>query len=658
MARSRWLRHRLTGAALAIAALAAAGPRPAAAQSAADTEWRHFGHDAANTKYSPLAQITPENFTDLEIAWRWTSIETEVTREREEIRTGPFKSVSLMIDGLVYLSTSLGQVAALDAGTGELVWSYDPRTYDRLDRPANMGWQHRGVSYWEDGRSDDARVFIATHDLLLVALNARTGRQYADFGADGAVDLSTSLGRPVDRSRFTHSQPLAIAGDTVIVGSIVQDTSLTRREADPGHVRGFDARTGELKWIFHTIPRGGEFGADTWHDESWRYSGHSNVWGTMAVDEELGYVYLPTGTPTNDWYGGMRPGDNLFAESIVCVDAETGERVWHFQAVHHGLWDYDFPTAGNLLDVTVDGREIRAIAQSGKQAFTYVLDRVTGEPVWPIEERPVPRGDVPGEWYSPTQPFPTKPAPFDLQGITVDDLIDFTPELRAEAIRIAGRARFGPIFTPPPVRGAAKPIIQSPGPGGGVNWPGTAVDPETGRLFVPSQTRLRAVELVAYPPPATVGYFTDPWASPVPGPRGLPLVKPPYKRVTAIDLNTGEHVWMAPHGDGPRNHPALRHLNLPALGGHLGMHGGGPLVTKTLLIVNSGARYVEDMAASARAVTAYHKDSGEYLGSVELPAIPYGNPITYLHEGKQYLAVAVGSGSGDATPELVALALP
>ena len=658
MARSRWLRHRLTGAALAIAALAPAGPRPAAAQPAADTEWRHFGHDAANTKYSPLAQITPENFADLEIAWRWTSIETEVTRERERIRTGPFKSVSLMIDGLVYLSTSLGQVAALDAGTGELVWSYDPRTYDRLDRPANMGWQHRGVSYWEDGRSDDARVFIATHDLLLVALNARTGRQYADFGADGAVDLSTSLGRPVDRSRFTHSQPLAIAGDTVIVGSIVQDTSLTRREADPGHVRGFDARTGELKWIFHTIPQGGEFGADTWHDESWRYSGHTNVWSTMAVDEELGYVYLPTGTPTNDWYGGMRPGDNLFAESIVCVDAETGERIWHFQAVHHGLWDYDFPTAGNLLDVTVDGREIKAIAQSSKQAFTYVLDRVTGEPVWPIEERPVPRGDVPGEWYSPTQPFPTKPAPFDLQGITVDDLIDFTPELRAEAIRIAGRARFGPIFTPPPVRGAAKPIIQSPGPGGGVNWPGTAVDPETGRLFVPSQTRLRAVELVAYPPPATVGYFTDPWASPVPGPRGLPLVKPPYKRVTAIDLNTGDHVWMAPHGDGPRNHPALRHLNLPALGGHLGMHGGGPLVTKTLLIVNSGARYVEDMAASARAVTAYHKDSGEYLGSVELPAIPYGNPITYLHEGKQYLAVAVGSGSGDATPELVALALP
>ena len=408
----------------------------------------------------------------------------------------------------------------------------------------------------------------------------------------------------------------------------------------------------------YTIPQGDEFGADTWQRESWRYSGHTNVWGTMAVDEELGYVYLPTGTPTNDWYGGMRHGDNLFAESIVCVDAETGERIWHFQAVHHGLWDYDFPTAGNLIDITVDGREIKAIAQPSKQAFTYVLDRVTGEPVWPIEERAVPAGDVPGEWYAPTQPFPTQPPPFDLQGITVDDLIDFTPELREEALRIAERGQLGPIFTPPPVRGVGRPVIQSPGPGGGINWPGAAIDPETGRLFVPSQTRLRAVELVEYPPPATVGYFTDPWAVPVPGPRGLPLVKPPYKRVTAFDLNTGDQVWMSPHGDGPRNHPALRELNLPALGGHSGMHGGGPLVTRTLLIVNSGARYVADEAASARAITAYHKDNGEYLGSVTLPAVPNGNPISYLHEDRQYIAVAIGGGGGDALPELIALALP
>ena len=589
-------------------------------------EWRAFGADAANTKYSPLDQITADNFTDLEIAWRWRSLSADVAATNEAVNPGPFKTAPLMVGGLVYASTALGQVAALDAGTGELVWSYDPRTYDRLDRPANMGWQHRGVSYWEDDRGDDARIFIATHDLLLVAMNARTGALYPDFGADGTVDLSTSLGRAIDRSRLTHSQPLAIAGDTVIVGSIVQDTSLQYREADPGHVRGFDARTGEMKWIFHTIPQGDEFGADSWHNESWRYSGHTNVWGTMAVDEDLGYVYLPTGTPTNDWYGGMRPGNNLFAESIIAVDADTGQRVWHFQAVHHGLWDYDFPTAGNLIDITVEGRPIKAIAQTSKQAFVYVLDRITGEPVWPIEERPVPAGNVPGEWYSPTQPFPTRPLPFDLQGITVDDLIDFTPELREEALALAERAQLGPIFTPPPLRGEGKPIIQSPGPGGGMNWPGAAADPETGRLFIPSQTRLRAVELIEYPPPATVGYFTDPWAIPVPGPQGLPLVKPPYKRVTAIDLNSGDHVWMSPHGDGPRNHPALRDLGLPALGGHSGMHGGGPLVTRTVLIVNSGGRDVEDMAAAARAITAYDKDSGEYLGSVPLPGDPVRQP--------------------------------
>ena len=648
------------GACAALAFLVAACAFAAAprAQAPPAGEWRAFGADAANTKYSPLDQITVENFRDLEIAWRWTSISTDVTRARPEVNALQFKTIPLMVGGLVYVSTAVGQVAALDAGSGALVWSHDPRTYDRLDRPANVGWHHRGVSYWEDDKTDDARIFIATHDLLLVALNARTGALYPDFGVGGTVDLSGSLGRAIDRARLTHSQPLAVVGDTVVVGSIVQDTFLTSREADPGHVRGFDARTGKMKWIFHTIPQGDEFGADSWGNESWRYSGHTNVWGTMAVDEELGFVYLPTGTPTNDWYGGMRPGDNLFAESIVCVDGETGERIWHFQAVHHGLWDYDFPTAANLLDITVDGREIKALAQTSKQAFTYVLDRVTGEPVWPIEERPVPAGDVPGEWYSPTQPFPTRPAPFDLQGVTEDDLIDFTPELRAEALRIAERVLIGPIFTPPPLRGPQGPLIQSPGPGGGMNWPGSAVDPETGRLFIPSQTRLRAVELVEFAPPATVGYFTEPWPGPAPGPRGLPLVKPPYKRVTAIDLNSGDHVWMSPHGDGPRNHPALRHLNLPALGGHVGMHGGGPLVTQTLLLVNSGGRYAADPAEGARTITAYHKDNGEYLGSVELPAVPYGNPVSYLHEGRQYIVVAVGGGGRAAPPELIALALP
>tara|TARA_Y100000588_G_scaffold201027_2_gene214689 strand:- start:1443 stop:3332 length:1890 start_codon:yes stop_codon:yes gene_type:complete len=618
-------------------------------------EWRAFGASPENTKYSALDQIDVRNFTQLEIAWRWQSVSSEVASQRPNIRPGQFKATPLMVRGLVYVSTALGQVVALDAGTGELVWLYDPRSYERLERPANIGWQHRGVSYWSEASGEDARVFIATHDLRLIALNALTGALYQDFGQNGFVDLSTSLGRSIDRSRITHSSPVAIVRDTVVVGSTLTDRTETR-EAPPGHVRGFDARTGAMKWIFHTIPQGDEYGVDSWQNESWRYSGHTNVWGTMAVDEELGYVYLPVSTPTNDWYGGMRPGDNLFAESIVCVDGETGDRIWHFQAVHHGLWDYDFPTAANLLDITVDGRKVKAIAQTSKQAFTYVLDRVTGEPVWPIEERPVPVGNVPGEWYSPTQPFPTKPAPFDLQGITVDDLIDFTPELRLEALQIAERAQLGPIFMPPQVRGQGKPIIQSPGPGGGVNWPGAAVDPETGRLFVPSQTRLRAVELVEYTPPATVGYFTDPWAVPVPGPQGLPLVKPPYKRVTAIDLNSGDHVWMSPHGDGPRNHAALRALNLPALGGHAGVHGGGVLVTKSLLIVNSGRRYVDDEGESARAITAYHKDNGDYLGSLTLPTVPAGNPITYLHGDTQYILVATGGAA--AVAELIAFSLP
>ena len=640
-----------------LAAAVALAPVLAGAQSRVpDGEWHHFGRDGANTKYSPLDDITAENFTDLEIAWRWTSLSRAVVEEHDRIRPAAFKSSPLMAGGLVYVSTALGQAAALDAGTGETVWTYDPRIYDDMDRPPNMGWHHRGLSYWKDRESDDARIFMTNHDLKLVALNARTGALYPGFGENGYVDLTQGYTREIDASRMTYSSPVAVAGDTVITGSIIQDTYITEREASPGDVRAYDARTGEMKWIFHTIPQGDEFGADSWQNESWRYSGHSNVWSYMAVDEELGLVYLPTGTPSNDWYGGMRRGNNLFAESIVAVDIETGQREWHFQAVHHGLWDWDFPTGPNLLDITVDGREVKALAQVSKQAFTYVFDRVTGEPIWPIEERPVPQGNVPGEWYSPTQPFPTKPPPFDRQGIGIDDVIDFTPELKAEALELVStRAQFGPIFSPPVLRGAETPFIQVPGAGGGANWQGAGVDVETGRLFVSSSSTLIVVEVIQYDAPATVGYFTDPWGVGLPGPQGLPLFKPPYKRVTALDLTTGDRAWMQPHGDGPRNHPALRHLNLPPLGGG-GSTSSGPLVTPSLLIMNHGGRGYADVAAGSRTISAYDKATGEHLGSVDLPAPPGGNPVTYRHEGRQYLVVAVGSGG--TSSELIALTLP
>ena len=404
---------------------------------------------------------------------------------------------------------------------------------------------------------------MSTRDLRLLALNAQSGALYPDFGQNGVVDLSDTLGRVIDRSRIRHVSPVAVVRDTIIVGSSVTDRT-TSREAPPGHVRGYDARTGAMKWIFHTIPEGDEFGVDSWQNGSWRYTGHTNVWGNVAADEQLSYVYLPTSTPTLVWRNASRE-QPVRREPRLCRRRD--------RPAYLVLSGSAPRTVGlRLSDGGQPARDHRQWTRdqgdrADEQAGIHICLR-------PCHRRTGLAGNVPGEWYSPTQPFPTKPAPFDRQGITIEDLIDFTPALREEAVRIAARGEFSLLFTPPTVRGVGKPLIQSPGPGGGANWPGAAVDPESGRLFVPSQTRLRAIELVEYRPPVTVGYFTDPWAVPVSGPRGLPLVKPPYKRVTPIDLNTGDHAWMTPHGDGPRDHPALRELNLPALGGHAGVHGG------------------------------------------------------------------------------------
>ncbi len=365
----------------------------------ASSEWRYYGSDAFSSKYSPLDQIRAENFADLEIAWRWNSVDADLKDSNGQV-PGSFKVTPIMARGVLFTSTSLSQVAALNPETGETLWVYDPQSYKR-GRAAAVGNQHRGLSYWEDG--EDRRIIMGTGNRQLIALDARTGKPCPDFGKAGMVETAAGLGRNFSVRTLGHSAPVAIVRDTIILGGVIND-GVTVKEGTPGHVRGFDVRTGRQKWIFHTVPKKGEFGVETWLNDSWKYSGACNVWSMMSVDPELGYVYLPTGTPTSDWYGGHRPGANLFGESIVCLDATTGKRVWHFQTVHHGLWDYDLPCAPNLLDITVDGKRIKALAQISKTAFCYVLNRETGKPIWPIEERPVSRSDVPGEWTSPTQP--------------------------------------------------------------------------------------------------------------------------------------------------------------------------------------------------------------------------------------------------------------
>ncbi|MFP6581269.1 MAG: pyrroloquinoline quinone-dependent dehydrogenase [Candidatus Hydrogenedentota bacterium] len=622
-------------------------------------EWTYHGGDFKNTKYSPLDQIDKDNFGDVKTAWIWESIDKKVMADNR-IVTSQFKPTPIYANGLLYLPTSICQVVALKPDTGELVWEFDPEAW-RAGRPANVGFQHRGLSYWTDGKGDN-RIIIALHDRRMLALNADTGKPILTFGDNGFVDTATTLGRPINPRGTTHSSPVGICNDTIILGSIVFDGPTTPK-MPPGHVRGYDVRTGEMKWIFHTIPQPGEFGNNTWEEKSWEYSGNTNVWSMFAMDEELDYVYLPVSTPTNDMYGGHRLGDNLFAESVVCLNASTGERVWHFQAVHHGVWDYDFPTAPNLMDITVDGKKIKAIAQVSKQAYLYVFDRVTGEPVWPIEEKEVPQSSVPGERTAPTQPHPTWPKGYDHQGFTEDDVIDFTPELREQGLKMIEGYSKGPIFTPPDEK---KGTIGHPGAGGGSNWQGAAYDPETQMLYIPSNGGLGYWRAVAPDPSrSSLRYISSFMAGGGPGSvQGLPLSKPPYSRITAINMNTGEHTWMTPHGDGPTNHKAIKHLNLGPLG-IPGSSGSGPLVTKTLLLVTQGGRGGSTSTDRDKVdkFNVYDKATGEWLGLIPLPATPYGNPLTYEHEGKQYLTVACGGGGFFGGPErypaqIVTLALP
>ena len=654
-----------TAALLAVAAAVAVASTPVYAQQ---VEWRSYGSDVAGTKYSPLDQINRDTVGGLEIVWRQSVLPDAVRGGRDIEASIASQNTPLMADGRLYISSGLGTVAALDAKTGDVLWFDEPP--DRDGEPFQRVRQTRGVAYWEDEDSGEARV-LAVVGAYLVALDARTGERFPDFGEGGEVDLRKGYHRPVET--FGWGSPPIVVNDIVVIGSAVRDIVSPRdpalKLAAPGDVRGFDVRTGEQVWIFRTVPQEGEFGNDTWltaidqDRPSWEYTGHTNMWAWASADEELGYVYLPLSTPTNDYYGGYRPGDNLFAESIVCVDARTGERIWHFQAVHHGLWDYDFPAAPNVVDITVDGRLIKAVAIVSKQAFTYVFDRATGEPVWPIEERPVEPGDIPGEWYAATQPFPTKPPPFDQQGTSVDDLIDFTPELRQEALEIFERYVTGPLFTAPSLidesPGGKKGTLMAPGLVGGADWGGAAVDPETGILYVPSAHLESVLGIVPSEHPRSDMRLVLHSVEPAEGPRELPLFKPPYGRLVAIDLNRGEILWSKANGDGPRDHPALRHLNLPPLGqpGRV-----SPLVTKSLVFLGEGGR--DGIIAlnpvwggsGGKMFRAYDKLTGDVVWERELPGATTAAPMSYMVDGRQYIVLTLGWE--DMPSEYIALALP
>jgi quinoprotein glucose dehydrogenase len=644
-----------------------ATPHVAVAQyGATDGEWRSYGGDLGSTKYSPLDQIDAANFDDLRVAWRWQSadagLDLDTIRETvPNIQFRMFQATPLMVGGVLYLSTALHQVAAVDAATGETLWVHNPEAY--LDGRPTHFYNSRGVAYWSDDRpgSSDARIFFGTNAGYLIALDARTGAPVVDFGDNGRVDLMEGLPRAVRgtgtdrRNRFGVASPPIVAHDVVVTPSVISDGTTTK-EAPPGWLKGVDARTGDTKWMFRSVPQADDFGAETWLNESWRYSGNTNVWSMLTVDDELGYIYLPIGTPTGDYYGGHRPGDNLFAESLVALDIETGQRMWHFQAVHHGVWDYDFPAAPTLLDINTGGRATKAVAQVSKQGFTYVFDRATGDPVWPIEERPVATdSDMEGEVLSPTQPFPTKPPPFEYQGVTVDDLVDFTPEIRAMAIEAVKNFQLGPLFSPPTLsyEDGKQGTIQRPHVGGGAGWAGAAADPETGLLYVPSMNRFSVIKYYT-PDPAEGGNLRYTMRGLAAGiqprmPQELPLLKPPYTRTTAIDLNEGDLAWMQPNGDGNRirNHPMLRDLDLPPLGGDGRI---GLVLTKTLLISALSAGGTDD----GPRLIARDKASGQIVGSVDLPARAVGTPMTYMHDGAQYVALTIGG----EVPELVALRLP
>jgi quinoprotein glucose dehydrogenase len=691
---------------------------PAASMpSTKNGEWTHYTADVRGSKYSPLDQINAANFNKLEVAWRFR---TDSLGPRPEYK---LEGTPLMIKGVLYTTAGTRRsVVALDAKTGELMWTYSLREGNRA-AIAPRQLSGRGVSYWTDGRGDD-RVLFVTTGYRLVALNAHTGQPVSTFGNNGMVDLKVGAvfgnRQPIDLETGEiglHATP-TVAKDVVIVGSSFKEgTQVVTHNNTKGLVRAFDVRTGKVLWTFNTIPRPGEVGSETWENDSWAVNGNAGVWTQITVDEEAGLVYLPVEDPTSDQYGGHRPGNNLFADSLVCVDLKTGVRKWHFQVAHHPIWDYDLSSAAMLADITVNGRAIKAVALPSKESFLYVFDRISGQPVWPIEERPVPQSDVPGEKTSPTQPFPTKPPAYARQAVTEDELINFTPALRAEALQAVKKYRMGPMFLPAVVSKVDGPIqaITIGTLGGGTNWPGASYDPENHIAYAQAANAGVSLLGLVEPPKGfsdiryVAGVAGRPFrinegpgfgtaadaprlsasqqklqqlgvtteeaapaaapAAPAPGAapaapagggglnvQGLPIVKPPYGVLSAINLDRGDLMWQVPHGDTPdaiRNHPALRGLNIPKTGqqGSVGL-----MVTKTLVILGDPQVTTTPDHPRGAMLRAYNKQTGEQVGAVWMPAPQSGSPMTYAVDGKQYIVIAISGGSYSG--EYVAFSLP
>jgi len=629
-----------------------------AQEGTANGEWRSYAGNVTGTRYSALDQITAENFSDLEVAWR---LKTANLGPNPEFN---YQSTPLMVDGVIFTTGGTRRsVVAADAATGELLWLH------RLDEgergaAAPRRLSGRGLAYWDN--DGVGRIVYVTPGYRLIMLDAATGLRLNDFGTDGIVDLKQNMDQDIDLVTGEvglHATPLVV-GNTIIIGAAHLPGSRPRSMTNvKGYIRGFDAHSGERKWIFHTIPGGDEYGNDTWLNDSWRYTGNAGVWGQISADPELGIVYLPTEMPTNDYYGGHRHGDNLFANSLVAVDIDTGERLWHYQFVHHDVWDWDIPCAPILVDITVDGREIKAIAQPTKQSWLYVFDRVTGEPVWPIEEQPVDPSDVPGALLAPTQPFPTRPPAYDRQGVSLDDLVDFTPEIKRRAEEVVARFRIGPIFTPPSVATPDGTLgtLMLPSTGGGINWPGGSFDPETGIAYLYSTTVVSALGLFNDPEQSDMNFIrgTPRGVNPALAALnvdGIPLIKPPWGRITAIDLNKGEILWQAAHGDTPdynRNHPLLDGVDIPRTG-RVGRV--GTVVTKTLVIAGEPEMATTETGERGAMLRAYDKSSGAEVGAVYMPAPVTGAPMTYMDDGQQYIVVAISSGG--FAGELIAFRLP